>query len=145
MGELDSLIIIAIASVVVWFIFKAITSGSSGSSVALRDKSPHTETFTSPPEKVFKAALEMLRSDPEIRIDRIDEMNFAVEGSTEMTFSGKHALGILVSVKPQEKSGECNCSVYVKAKAGFGPFAESTAHNKKVRIANSIKATILST
>jgi ssDNA-binding Zn-finger/Zn-ribbon topoisomerase 1 len=64
-----------------------------------------------------------------------------------MTFtaiSGKHALGILVSIKPQENPAECKCSIYVKAKAGIGPIADATANQKKVKLANSIKAIFIS-
>lgn len=141
---MDQLIIIIIAAVVVMAIFKAITSGSPGASVALRDDTPHVEVFAYPPDKVFNAALETIRSDSEIRIDNINENGFEIEGSTEIKFTlltTEPALGILVSIKPNEAQTECTCSVYVKAKASL---VEGNANNKKLKIANSIKAILVS-
>jgi ssDNA-binding Zn-finger/Zn-ribbon topoisomerase 1 len=141
---MDQLIIIVIISVLVFLFFKSITSGTSGSSVALKDDSPHTEVYNSQSDKVFKIVLEAIKSDSELRIESIHEEKFEVECSTDMTLSGKHALGILISIKPQENPAECNCSIYVKAKAGIGPIADATANNKKVKLANSIKAIFIS-
>ncbi len=124
--------------------FKAITSRSSGSSVALKDNAPHKEVLLGAPDKVFKTVIDVIRGDPEIRIDKIDETSLQVEGSTEIRFTvltTEPALGILVSIKPGEKPNECTCLVYVKAKASL---VEGNAYNKKVKIANSIKAALLS-
>ncbi len=140
----NSIITILVSTGLVYMFFKMYSNKKSGGSAAINDTAPNTTDFNCSPQIVFKAALRALKSDPDIKIDYLDEVNFEIGANYEQTMASWE-LGILISVHQDAVNENISiCKVYVKEKIGFGPYINSITNKKKQDILFAIKSEILS-
>ncbi len=140
----QSILWILIPTAIVYFLFKLFSDNTSGTSAASNDNSPSTIDSRLTPQIFFKAVLRALKTDPDIKIDHLDENNFEIGAYTEQKMSG-FPMGILIKISSEPGSSyNSKCTIFVKQKYGIGPYANSETRKRKSSITLAIKSELLS-